>query len=220
MRTIKIIELTDEGKGYRVWYDFFKSEVVMPEIEFALIDIKRKKIKKPEVYIVTFNGNEIETVDWVVELWENIPNELMYEYIDNYETVQEFFDDFVDFYQKGYSIDYPFDGGYAIIEHIEEVQKRNHKIIKEGLTYKQAKNELVKNGAIITSPEWKGYHFRFFANYCIRLANGEVIVNPEEIYDKDKNDWMIVDIEDSEMLYAFNKLVEMNIDCTLEEDME
>ena len=33
-------------------------------------------------------------------------------------------------------------------------------ILQEGLTYEQAREELLENGVIITRPEWKGYHFR------------------------------------------------------------
>ena len=35
-------------------------------------------------------------------------------------------------------------------------------ILQEGLTYEQAREELLENGVIITRPEWKGYHFRYF----------------------------------------------------------
>ena len=80
-------------------------------------------------------------------------------------------------------------------------------ILKKGLTYEQALNALREEGAIITRPKWKGYHFRYFENYCIRLASGKVLVNPEEIYDTDKKDWMIVDIQDfDEVEMVFEKL--------------
>lgn len=80
-------------------------------------------------------------------------------------------------------------------------------ILKKGLTYEQALDALLEEGAIITRPEWKGYHFRYFKNYGIRLANGEVIMNPEEIYDTDKKDWMIVDIQDfDEVEMVFKKI--------------
>ena len=84
-------------------------------------------------------------------------------------------------------------------------------ILKKGLTYEQALDALESEGAIITRPEWKGYHFRYFNNYGIRLANGEVILNPKEVYDKDKKDWMIVDIQDDkeiEMVYQKIKKLE------------
>ena len=93
-------------------------------------------------------------------------------------------------------------------------------ILQEGLTYEQAREELLENGVIITRPEWKGYHFRYFKHYGIRLADGEIILNPKEIYDTDKNDWMIVDVEDSEVIDTFNKLEEMGIDIYIEEDEE
>lgn len=80
-------------------------------------------------------------------------------------------------------------------------------ILKKGLTYEQALNALVEEGAIITRPVWKGYHFRYFENYGIRLANGEVILNPDEVYGKDKKDWMIVDIKDDEEIEMVYKKI-------------
>lgn len=80
-------------------------------------------------------------------------------------------------------------------------------ILKKGLTYEQALNALEEKGSIITRPEWDGYHFRYFENYGIRLANGEIILNPEEVYDTDKKDWMIVDIHDvDEIEMVFRKV--------------
>ena len=93
-------------------------------------------------------------------------------------------------------------------------------VLQEGLTYEQALYELRENGAMISRPEWKGYHFRYFNNYGIRLANGEVMVNPEEIYDTDKNDWMVIDVDDSEIIYIFQKLEKMHLERNLKEDEE
>lgn len=78
------------------------------------------------------------------------------------------------------------------------------KILKKGLTYEQARTALLETGAMITRPDWKGYHFRYFENYGIRLANGDIVLNPKEILDTDKKDWMIVDTNDKneiEMVY-------------------
>lgn len=86
-------------------------------------------------------------------------------------------------------------------------------ILEEGLTYEQAQKRLEEKGEIITRPCWLGYHFRYFDNYCIRLANGEIIVNPEEIYDKDKEDWMVIDVEIPEVEYVIQKLEELKVEC-------
>lgn len=93
-------------------------------------------------------------------------------------------------------------------------------ILQEGLKYEQALYELEENGALISRPEWKGYHFRYFDNYGIRMADGEVIVNPKEVYDTDKNDWMVIDVDDSEVIHVFKKLEKMDIERNLKEDEE
>lgn len=91
---------------------------------------------------------------------------------------------------------------------MKKVKKVELHILKKGLTYEQAKHALLETGAIITRPEWKGYHFRYFENYGIRLANGKVILNPKEIYDTDKKDWMIVDIYDEDEIEMVFRKVE------------
>lgn len=83
------------------------------------------------------------------------------------------------------------------------------KVLQEGLTYEQALYELEENGVIITRPEWKGYHFRYFNNYGIRLKSGEVMFNPDEVYDTDKNDWMVIDIDEQEGLDTYEKIKEV-----------
>ena len=98
------------------------------------------------------------------------------------------------------------------------MKKFKFKVLQEGLKYEQALYELEENGAMITRPEWKGYHFRYFDNYGIRMADGEVIVNPSEIHDKDKVDWMVIDVDDSEVIHVFKQLEKMNIECNLKED--
>lgn len=110
-------------------------------------------------------------------------------------------------------------------------KKVEMKILQEGLTYEQARCELEENGAIITRPQWLGYHFRYFDNYCIRLANGEVIVNPKDTYDKDADNWIVIDVDEEEVSYVFEKLKKKNLevdkkleklymDCCLIEDEE
>lgn len=74
--------------------------------------------------------------------------------------------------------------------------------ISENLTYDEAKM-LLNQGYFITRPEQDGFHFLAQDNktHCILLKTGEVVVNPKEIYDTDKNDWMTAVIE-NEAMYA------------------
>lgn len=65
-------------------------------------------------------------------------------------------------------------------------------VVKTKLTYEQAKEQLEKHGRCITRPDWDGYHTRFFSHYVIITKDLKLIVDPKEIYDIDKNDWMIV----------------------------
>lgn len=61
----------------------------------------------------------------------------------------------------------------------------------------------------ITRPEWEGVHFyNKYGDYCILLKSGEVVVEPEEIYDTDKQDWMVVSITEQavEILQAYDLL--------------
>ena len=51
---------------------------------------------------------------------------------------------------------------------------------------------LMINGAVATRPEWDGFHFIFFGNYIIFTKDKKIIINPENIYDIDKNDWILV----------------------------
>ena len=93
-------------------------------------------------------------------------------------------------------------------------------VLVEGLTYEQAREELLEKGLLISRPDWKGYHFRYFDHYGIRLADGSLILDPEEIYDTDKNDWEIIDVEDDETIDIFNELQKRNVEVYIEEDEE
>lgn len=66
--------------------------------------------------------------------------------------------------------------------------------LKCGLNYEQAKDYARRYRPIyITRPEWNGVHFfNVYGDYCILLKTGEVVINPEEIYDTDKDDWIEV----------------------------
>ena len=66
-----------------------------------------------------------------------------------------------------------------------------NEISKERVNYEKAFNLMVK-GAIITRPEWDGFHLMFMGNCIIYTKDKEIIINPKEIYDKDKNDWICV----------------------------
>jgi hypothetical protein len=69
--------------------------------------------------------------------------------------------------------------------------KLYNEISKERFCYDKAFHLMTK-GAIITRDEWSGFHFLFMGNYIIYTKDREIIINPEEIYDKDKEDWMAV----------------------------
>ena len=69
--------------------------------------------------------------------------------------------------------------------------KLYNELSKERVSYDKAFNLMIK-GAIITRPEWDGFHLMFMGNYIIYTKDKQIIINPEEIYDKDKDDWMFV----------------------------
>lgn len=72
-------------------------------------------------------------------------------------------------------------------------------IISKNVSYDYALNYIksYKGTSYITRPEWDGVHFISKNNeYCILLKTGEVLIDESEVYDKDKNDWLIVTITD------------------------
>ena len=72
------------------------------------------------------------------------------------------------------------------------------KAIVKDLSYDEAEKQAKENRlCYITRPEWEGFHFYDkLGDYCILLKNGDLVIFPKEIYDKDKNDWMVVSITD------------------------
>lgn len=65
-------------------------------------------------------------------------------------------------------------------------------IILDCLTYEKAL-EYLNKGMYITRPEWDGYHYRNSnGEYCIMLKDETILVEPNEIHDTDKDDWMVV----------------------------
>lgn len=52
--------------------------------------------------------------------------------------------------------------------------------------------KLAKEGYCISRREWDGFHFILNDKYYILLETGEILENPKEKYDTDKNDWIIV----------------------------
>lgn len=79
------------------------------------------------------------------------------------------------------------------------------------LTYEQAK-EYAYEGSYISRLEWDGFHFIDKAptgetNYVIVLATGEMLFNPNEIYDTDKNDWGIVNIINKNVEFKMGKVI-------------
>lgn len=63
--------------------------------------------------------------------------------------------------------------------------------ILRNLTYKQALNAMEK-GCSVSRKNWDGIHLIYNKRYIILLKSGEIMENPKEIYDTDKNDWCIV----------------------------
>ena len=68
-------------------------------------------------------------------------------------------------------------------------------ILEDGLTYKKALKRAKKLGQAITRPnDWDGIHIEVDGIYKILLSNGNVLYNPEEIYDTHRKikDWAVV----------------------------
>lgn len=63
--------------------------------------------------------------------------------------------------------------------------------IIRGLDFDQA-IRLMDRGLIVSREEWDGFHFKKKGDYYILLKTGEVIKNPEEIYNKNSRDWCLV----------------------------
>ena len=79
------------------------------------------------------------------------------------------------------------------------------------LTYAQAK-ELANEGNYISRLEWDGFHFVDIAptgekTYVIVLKTGEMLFNPNEIFDTDKNDWGVVNIIDKKVKFEMGKMI-------------
>lgn len=70
-------------------------------------------------------------------------------------------------------------------------------IIAKDKSYESALKYIEKypSTSYITRPEWKGVHFISKDKaYCILLESGEVLIDELEVFDTDKNDWIIVTI--------------------------
>lgn len=64
--------------------------------------------------------------------------------------------------------------------------------VKE-MTYKKCMNTAKKNGLAFTRPtEWDGIHMIVDGIYTILTKDGQVIRNPEEVFDTKKKDWAVV----------------------------
>lgn len=66
-------------------------------------------------------------------------------------------------------------------------------VYKNNLSYEDAL-EQCKRGAYITRPEWNGFHYIENGVYKIMLKEGLILEDPKEVFDKDKNDWCVVEI--------------------------
>lgn len=62
---------------------------------------------------------------------------------------------------------------------------------KRQYTFEEAFNLMAK-GFVLTREEWDGFHLVFMGNYIIYTKDKKILINPEEIYAKDKNDWIVV----------------------------
>lgn len=75
-------------------------------------------------------------------------------------------------------------------------------IIEEGLSFKEAMEKA--HNCYVTRPCWDGVHFKLDNVHFILLKNGRVVeIEDEQTYDKDKNDWILVEIT-QEALNLFN----------------
>lgn len=66
-------------------------------------------------------------------------------------------------------------------------------VYKNNMSYEDAL-EQCKRGAYITRPEWNGFHYIENGVYKIMLKEGLILEDPKEVFDKDKNDWCVVEI--------------------------
>lgn len=81
-------------------------------------------------------------------------------------------------------------------------------ILMKNLSYDEAKKLCKENGYFFTRLEWHGFHYIKDDNtYLILNKDKEILINPLEIYDIDKNDWVLVDIT----IEAFNILKYKNL---------
>lgn len=71
------------------------------------------------------------------------------------------------------------------------MRKYYKRSVVRGMTYEQAER-LMNRGLIVSRPEWEGFHYKKNDNYYILLENGEIIKNPEEIFNKESRDWCLV----------------------------
>lgn len=52
--------------------------------------------------------------------------------------------------------------------------------------------------AFLTRNEWQGIHFtNRYGEYCILLSNGHIVINPIEVFEMDKPDWVLVEVNEA-----------------------
>lgn len=66
-------------------------------------------------------------------------------------------------------------------------------IYKSNLKYEDALR-CCENGDYITRLDWNGFHYMEGGVYKIMTKEGIILENPKSIYDKDKDDWCVVEI--------------------------
>lgn len=79
------------------------------------------------------------------------------------------------------------------------------------LSYKDAL-EQAQAGAYISREEWDGFHFIDIApdgtrTYVIVLKTGEMLFNPKEIFDTEKDDWGVVNIVNKDVRFEMGRLI-------------
>lgn len=79
------------------------------------------------------------------------------------------------------------------------------------LSYEDALKQ-AQAGAYISRLEWDGFHFIDVApdgteTYVVVLKTGEMLFNPKEIYDVEKEDWGVVNIVNKDVKFEMGRLI-------------
>lgn len=128
MRNIQIIEaLYDSEEKYQVIHDFGKEEVSEEEISNAMFDVISNiregvsdiTIKDSVVFCIELEDGVMTYVHYMIDIWDNMPLDLMNAFYEDRENIKEFVNDFYWFIASGFLLDSPFDGGSGLFDHLE-----------------------------------------------------------------------------------------------------